>query len=199
MQVINAQQGSDEWLAIRRSHNTASEASAMMGASPYLSRSQLLDQKKTGVTPEVDAHTQAIFDRGHEIEHAARSIAEDIIGEELYPSVALDDDGYLLASFDGITMLEDVIWECKSWNKQKASEVPDGRCPTSDYWQVQQQLAVSGAERCLYMVTDGTEEKTVYCWVTPNAEDIERLRAAWAQFDKDLESHEPAAPQIEAV
>src|SRR5699024_5682487 len=147
------QQGTQSWLDVRRGYNTASEASAMMSCSPYKSRSELLDEKKTGITPEIDRHTQERFDRGHEIEEAARLIAEEIINSDLYPVTAVSDDDYLLASFDGIVMLEDIIWECKSWNKKKAEKVSNGQCPESDYWQVVQQLAVSSAEKCLYMVT----------------------------------------------
>lgn len=193
MQIKNVTQGSPEWLALRTNHNTASEASAMMGASPYKTRSQLLEEKATGVTDEVDAATQKRFDRGHQIEEAARPIAEKIIGDELFPATALDDSGELLASFDGITMLEDVAWECKTFNKAKAEEVAIGDIPAADFWQCVQQLYVSGAEKLLYTLSDGTEEGSVHCWLTREraADFFDELLAGWKQFDADLAEYQP--------
>ncbi|WP_257263953.1 hypothetical protein [Endozoicomonas sp. ONNA2] len=51
MEILDIQQGAPEWLALRQNHFTASEAPAMMGDSPFLSRDQLLHQKKTGSVP----------------------------------------------------------------------------------------------------------------------------------------------------
>lgn len=191
MKTLNLQQGTDAWHQARAKHHTASEAPAMKGASSKATRSELLRMKATGSGKEFSEWVEnVLFARGHEIEAKARPIAEAIIGDDLFPVTATDDDGYLLASFDGITMLEDVCWECKQWNKDKAAAVREGVVPDEDYWQVVQQLAVSGAEKCLYMVTDGTEENTVHCWVYPNQGDIKKLLAGWAQFDKDLANYE---------
>ncbi|OZS41267.1 YqaJ viral recombinase family protein, partial [Photobacterium sanguinicancri] len=67
-------QGTDAWLQHRTNSRNASDASAMMGCSPYKTRSQLLDERATGIVPDVDAATQARFDRGHAIEEMARPI-----------------------------------------------------------------------------------------------------------------------------
>ena len=61
-------QGGAEWHALRADKFTASEAPAMMGVSPYLTRAELLRQKKTGLAPEVDSATQGRFDAGHAAE-----------------------------------------------------------------------------------------------------------------------------------
>lgn len=201
MKTINVTQGSPEWLALRTNHNTASEASAMMGCSPYKTRSQLLKEKHTGLTEDVDAATQKRFDRGHQIEEAARPIAEKIIGDELFPATALDDDGELLASFDGITMLEDAVWECKTFNKSKAEEVAIGDIPAADFWQCIQQLYVSGAEKLLYTLSDGTEEGSVHCWLTREraADFFGELVAGWKQFSADLADYQPEEAKTEVV
>jgi hypothetical protein len=41
------------------------------------------------------------------------------------------------------------------------------------------------------MVSDGTANKMVYCWVKPDPEWFERIRAGWAQFEADLAVYEP--------
>jgi predicted phage-related endonuclease len=85
-------QGSAEWKSYRNTKRNASDAPAMMGESIYKTRSQLLHEIFTGMTQEVDAGTQALFDRGHAIEDAKRSVAEAIIGEDLFPVVRRHHD-----------------------------------------------------------------------------------------------------------
>ena len=200
MKIIDAIQGSQEWLDLRAKHQTASEASVMMGASKKVTRTELLRMKATGDEREFsDWVKNVLFENGHAVEAAARPIAEQIIGEELYPVTATDDDGYLLASFDGVTLMEDIIWECKQWNEAKAECVTSGPVPEEDYWQVVQQLVVSGAEKCLYMVTDGTPERTVYTWMSLIDDDVTMLNAGWKQFIEDMENyqHIEDAPKLE--
>ncbi|ULQ47430.1 YqaJ viral recombinase family protein [Flagellatimonas centrodinii] len=200
MQTLDLQQGSDEWNATRARYNTASEAPAMMGASKKTTRNELLRMKATGSEKEFsDWVREVLFERGHEIEAAARPFAESLVGEELYPATGVSDDGKRLSSFDGITMAGIVIWECKQWNEAKADDVRAGQIPEEDYWQVVQQFDVSSAARCLYMVTDGTEAGSVYLWIERASveADIERLHAGWAQFNKDVASYQP--PQQEVI
>lgn len=199
MKTLRLQQGSPEWHEARAKYFTASEASVMMGASKKLTRNDLLRLKATGAEQEISDYTRdVIFERGHEIEAKARSIAEQIVGAELYPATGISDDGELLASFDGITMLEDVVWECKQWNEAKAAEVIEDRIPAEDYWQCVQQLVVSRADKLLYMVTDGADQ-TVSTWLTLKPEDGKALRAGWKQFAEDLANYEPPEPVAEVV
>lgn len=190
MKILNLVQGSDEWLAARSKYHTASEAPSMMGVG-YVSRSELLRRKATGDDEEFSPATLALFAKGHEIEALARPIAEGIVGEELFPVTAVDDEGFLLASFDGLSMCETICWECKMWNAEKAADVGHGVLPKVDYWQVVQQLLVSGAEKCLYMVTDGTTEGSAFMWVGLGdvCNDFEVLLDFWGRFDCDLASY----------
>lgn len=193
-------QGSEEWNRIRGQHNTASEAPVVVGASSKVKRNELVHIKATGDEKQVSDWVQVnLFDKGHEVEALGRPIAEEIVGEELYPATAVDDDDYLLASFDGITMLEDQGAEIKQWNEAKAAEVREGRVPAEDYWQVVQQLMVSGARRWLYLVTDGTRENSVHCWVELDQKDADRLIASWKQFEEDVKNYVPAEPEPDVV
>lgn len=202
MNVHEVTQGSTEWGALRASCFTASEAPAMAGVSKYQSRSDLLKQKYTGEVPEVTPAQQRIFDKGHAAEAKARPIAERIIGEELYPCTATHDDyEWMLASFDGCTMLEDVAWEHKLINDELRTATAE---TLAEHYKVQmdQQLAVSGAEKCLFMASDGTEEDCNWFWYTTTPERITAVFAGWAQFKADLEAYQPqaqtVAPQGEA-
>ncbi|NVZ73781.1 YqaJ viral recombinase family protein [Pseudomonas gingeri] len=184
MKVHNVQQGTPEWLALRASHFTASEAPAMMGASKFQTRNDLLAMKKTGIVPDVTPQQQAAFDRGHATEEMARPLAEEDIGEELYPVVGTS--GNLLASMDGATMLGDVLFEHKLWNEKVATQIRAGELEPHYYWQLEQQLLVSGAERVLFVCSDGTRDKYVSMEYTPVPGRREELIAGWAQFEQDL-------------
>lgn len=202
MRTLTLQQGSAEWLAHRRTTRNASEAPAMMGVSPYVTRAELIRQRATGIERDVDENTQRIFDRGHAVEPALRALAEKIIGEDLYPVTGVSDDGYLGASFDGVTLGEDAIFEAKQSNAQKMEAMRAGAVPQTDLWQVVHQFAVcDSAERCLYMVGDGTEEGTVWMWIYREKieDEIKMLRAGWQQFDADVAAYVPEPVRAEVV
>lgn len=190
------QQGSPEWLAIRADYDTASEASAALGVSKYQSRTALLKQKRTGMLEEISTGTQALFDRGHAAEAAARPMAEEIIGADLYPVTAtLEVDGLkLLASLDGATMDEEAIFEHKLWSESLANAVRAGALDAHYTVQMDQQLLVTGAKRCLFMTSDGTPEKMAYCWYESSQDKIDALIAGWKQFNADLDSYQ--APEV---
>lgn len=199
MRTINVQQGSREWLGLRAQHHTASEAPAMMGASRYQTRDQLLRQKATGITQEVDGHTQALFDRGHATEAAARLLLEQDLGEELYPVTALDDAGRLLASFDGITMDGATGFEHKLFNERLAVQVRAGDLEPHYYWQLEQQILVGGLEKVIFVTSDGTPESWAQMTYYPVPGRAEQLLAGWAQFDADLAAYVPPESKASPV
>jgi len=195
MKIHNVAQGSAEWRALRAQHFTASEAPAMMGASKYQTRTDLLTMKKTGITPEVTQAQQYIFDKGHATEALARPLVEVMIGEELYPVVGTD--GNLLASMDGATMLGETLFEHKLWNESLVAQVKAGELDPHYYWQLEQQLLVSGAERVIFVCSDGTAENFVHMEYRPVAGRAAQLVEGWKQFEADLANHEMAeAPSI---
>lgn len=195
MKIHNVAQGSAEWHALRAQHFTASEAPAMMGASKYQTRTDLLTMKKTGITPEVTQAQQYIFDKGHATEALARPLVEVMIGEELYPVVGTD--GNLLASMDGATMLGETLFEHKLWNESLVAQVKAGELDPHYYWQLEQQLLVSGAERVIFVCSDGTAENFVHMEYRPVAGRAAQLVEGWKQFEVDLTTFEMAdAPSI---
>lgn len=164
----------------------------MMGASPYVTRAELVRQRATGVDREIDDATQRVFNRGHEVEPALRAMAEKILGEDLYPVTATSDDGYLGASFDGVTLDERYIFEAKQSNASKLEFMQRGEIPPADYWQIVQQFAVCPtAEMCLYLVGDGSAVGTdrLEIFRTSIEADIPKLLAGWAQFDADVAAY----------
>lgn len=209
MQSHNLIQGTPEWLAYRREHFNASDAPAMMNASPYKKRAELLREQHTGLAPEVTDQQQYLFDRGHKFEGASRGMAETILGEELYPIVGNLDK--LSASFDGLTMAENIAWEHKTLNNELRTcfrnmetiapahrEHAAGReLPLQHRIQMEQQLHISGAEKALFTASrwsdDGELLEAVHCWYFPDMALRAEILAGWAQFEKDLAVFSPAA------
>lgn len=189
--------GSPAWLQSR----SASKAPAMMGASKYQSRSDLIKQMATGITPDVDSRTQARFDAGHASEAAAREIAEDIVCDGLSPVCGATDDGYLTASFDGLTFDGKIGFEHKLWNEDLADDVRAGELPEEYKWQMDQQILVGGLDYVLFMCSNGTREKCVSIEYRSTPERAAKLLAGWKQFDIDLAAyqHVEAAPVATAA
>lgn len=200
MEYHNFTQGSAEWHAHRRQFLNASDAPAMMGCSPYQTRTELLARMKTGISQDVDAATQRRFDDGHRFEALARPLAEKIIGEDLYPVTG--SSGKLSASFDGLTMDESTAFEHKSLNESLRytpwDEGNGDHLPLHYRVQMEHQMIVSGAERVLFMASKWNGEELVeerHCWYTADADLRAQIIAGWKQFDRDLSEFVPTAAE----
>ena len=97
----------------------------------------------------------------------------------------------LLASFDGVTMLEDVIWEHKLINECLREIESEEELEEHYKIQMDQQLLVSGAEKCLFMASDGTKENCVWFWYRRDENRLAAIKAGWKQFDADLAEYQP--------
>ena len=199
MKTVELQQGTPEWHAFRAAHYTASDAPAMLGISPYKTRNELLREKKLGITPELDAATQARMAKGHEYEAQARSVAEAEIGEELYPAVGVcTAHPKLAASFDGITMDGRVVWEHKTINNTIRAAAAKGEIPEHHRAQLEQQLLVAGADKTIFCASNGTNELVSIAYTSDPAM-RKRIIDGWAQFDADLQTFDVQAEAAQAV
>lgn len=208
MKTVDLIQGAPAWHAHRAQHFNSSDAPAMLGVSPHKTRAQLIREIATGITPEVDAATQRRFDDGHRCEALARPLAEQIIGDELYPCTGVD--GRFSASFDGLTMLGDLVWEHKQINDRLRAAMVDG-CTGADLpedyrIQMEHQAMVSDAERVLFMASnwdaDGNLVEERHCWYTPAADLRAHIVAGWEQLEADVAAYVPetsAAPKATGV
>ncbi len=205
MELHHVQQGSEAWHALRAQYFTASEAPAMMGASKYQTRDDLLKQKATGIVSEVDPGQQRRFDSGHDTEAKFRPIAEELIGDELYPCTGsrMVNGLALLASFDGLTMDRNTVFEHKLYRDDLAKHLDIAEePPAAYYWQLEQQLLVSNAQRALFVTSNGTAEQHAYCWYVSKPERRAQLIAGWKQFAIDLAAYVPTesfAPVVAAA
>lgn len=192
-QIHQLVQGSPEWDQFRLQHHGASEAAAMLGISPTTRRTELLKAKHTGLPREFSQFVQErVLDKGHEVEALARPIVEEIIGDDLFPVTC--SRGKLSASCDGLTMDRLTAFEHKQWNAELAAQVSDGQVPEHHMAQCQQILYVTGAQRVIFAVSNGTREKFLTTTVEPDDTWFERLERGWEQFEADLAAYTPAEP-----
>jgi predicted phage-related endonuclease len=209
MKTINLIQGTPEWHAHRATHFNASDAPAMMGCG-LKSRSELLAELYTAIKPEVSQFVQErVFDPGHRFEALARPLAEKIIGEDLY--AVTGTNGIYSASFDGLTMLEEVAFEHKRLNDDLRACFDDMETMSPKYretgsagrllplmYQVQMehQAMVSNCERVLFMASEwDADDKLIeerHCWYKPDPELRAKIVAGWAQLAEDLKTYAPA-------
>jgi predicted phage-related endonuclease len=207
--LIDLRQGTPEWHAHRAQYRNASDAPAMMGCSPYETRTQLLHRLYTGVQPKVDAATQRRFDEGHRAEALCRPLAEAILEEDLAPAVVVD--GHLSASLDGRTLMGDVDWEHKLLNDELRAVLPEAgvggpgvgdALPLLYRVQMAHQQYCSDAEKTLFSASkwadDGTLIEARHCVYERDLGLMEAVLAGWVQFERDLTAYVPP-PEKDAV
>lgn len=199
MKILKLKQGLAEWHRHRSESWNASDLPVIMGVSPYRKRADWIRERATGIAMEIDAATQRRFDYGHMAERLCRPLAEMILGEDLFPCVGVANDSKLSASFDGITMLGDVVWEHKllasrlreaMFNGCTGADLPD------DYRaQMEQQLMVSGAGKALFMASawgeDGEIIEQRHCWYESDPELRAKIVPAWEQAEADTAAYQP--------
>ncbi|MBF8177838.1 YqaJ viral recombinase family protein [Herminiimonas contaminans] len=187
----NLVQGSPEWQEFRLTHFGASEAAAMLGLSKKVKRNELLHMKHTGNAKEFSEWVQTnILDHGHVVEAQARPLVESMIGEDLYPVTC--SLGLLSASCDGLTMSDEIAFEHKQWNTAHAALVAAGELPEEHMPQCQQIMLVTGAEKVVFVMSDGTADSFVSMEVLPDQAWFDRIVAGWKQFEIDLADYVPA-------
>jgi predicted phage-related endonuclease len=201
MITVDHIQGSPEWHAHRAQHLNASDAPAMLGASTNHSRTDLIRELAAGVPREFSDFVQErVIDPGHDFEVQARAIAEKLVGEDLYPVTGVA--GKYSASFDGLTLLEDIAWEHKRLNQTLRDAMFDG-CTGTDLplmyqIQMEHQAMVSQCERVFFMASEWRQTsggwelvEQRHCWYMPNPELRARIVAGWAQLEADIAAFEP--------
>ncbi|MFZ2524434.1 MAG: YqaJ viral recombinase family protein [Candidatus Ferrigenium altingense] len=184
-------QGTQEWEAFRLEHDGSSEAAAMLGLSKNVKRTELLRAKHTGIAKEFsDWVRENVLERGHDVEALARPIVERMLGCKLYPVVC--SRGRMSTSLDGRTAAGNTLWECKQWNEAIAESTSKGILPDEHKPQCYQHLLVTGADRLIFTVSDGTEENTISIEVMPDVEWFARIILGWVQFHKDRAAYIPS-------
>ncbi|MCE0759522.1 YqaJ viral recombinase family protein [Marinobacter sp. G11] len=103
MKIVNLSQRDDDWLEWRRGGITATDATILLGRSPYKTRWRLWAEK-TGYAREVDLSLNPLVRRGVENEDRARQAVEEKHDDLLLPACVQSEQYPLMrASLDGLS------------------------------------------------------------------------------------------------
>lgn len=195
MIIVDLVQGSPEWHEHRAKYWNASDAPAMLDCSPYKTRAELI-RELHGITKEVSPHLQKIFDDGHRVERLARELAVEILDEELFAQVGIN--GKYSASFDGLTVMQDIAFEHKKLNAL-LRDLMQGDYTCDDlpkYYRVQMehQCMVGDLWKVLFMASDWNDNGELieerHCWYYPDLVLRDEIVAGWIQFAEDVENYQ---------
>ncbi len=206
-EVVNLTQGSPEWKVHRTAHFNASDAPAMMACSPNKSRAELVKELSSGIERDFSDYVQErVLDKGHTFEAHARPLAESIVGEDLYPIVG--KNGVYSASYDGLTMMEDIGFEHKTLNAALREAMHEGctgeSLPMAHQVQMEHQCMVCPTiEKVLFMASEwdrhGNLIEQRHCWYYPNEQLRAEIVTGWTLLEKEVAAYDPsaeAAPEV---
>jgi len=111
-----------------------------------------------------------------------------------------DEDGGFLASMDGLSMDGSIGFEHKWLSADLSSQIDAGKLDEHYLIQLDQQFALSGAEKIIFVGSDGTQENFKHLWIDRDESRFADVEAGWLQFAKDLAKHIPSeaeAPKAE--
>jgi len=198
MKIVDVKQNGRDWREWRGRGLGASEAPIIMGESPYQTPFELW-LAKTGIRerPPANEFQVAAMKRGTELEPVARAIFENKMGAK-FPALSAEHDDYefIRASFDGINFDLKALVEIKCPGKDAHAKALKGQVPKYYMAQIQQQLMVSGMERCYYVSWDGKSSDVVVVEVLPDLEYQQVLLESVVEFWRKIQERE--LPEVSA-
>ena len=143
--LLDLEQGSDEWHSWRASGIGASEASSIMGENRWKSRRQLFDQKLDAYLGFSDGRglENMAMAEGTRLEPIARQAYIEQTGIAVEP-ICIQSRRYpwMLASLDGLCIESKTVIEIKCGNSAYRYTSQSGRVPDYYYAQLQHILAI---------------------------------------------------------
>ena len=106
-------QGSDEWLRVRKTKITATDARVIMGTDPWKNKIQLFNEKKS---ENESIYINEWMRRGMELESSARELLGIKVGKRFYQQTILL--GWQMASLDAMSECGNIIAEIKCPGKK---------------------------------------------------------------------------------
>jgi putative phage-type endonuclease len=198
-EVVNVEQGSEEWFQVRAGRVTGGEAAAVMAGKDTATRKdyrlKLAVERMTG-KPEIDDYSNRYMRHGQETEPMAR------LAVEMRMKVLVRETGFLRhtslligASLDGD--IDDFAKTIEIKCPKPTTHVDylqAGRLPAVYRWQVVHGLLVSGAQSCIFAsycpgLPDGLQ---LFC-IEVHAKDLplEEYETALKAFLKEVDdTHE---------
>lgn len=198
--VVNFEQGTEDWLRWRNGGVGGSEIHGIVkGTLPEWE--QVIFHKLYEKSFHFSEVTQKAMDRGHELEPEARERIEKVAGMKFPPCcLELTSDPFFRVSLDGMSEDAETIIEIKCLGSATHNKVVKDRQISDRYfYQIQYQLLVSGARRCLYVGYHPEEPTQLYVQtITPNPEILNEITERVLNFKRVYNQHRQT-PAVVAV
>ena len=206
MKILNMEQNSLEWLRWRTRGLGASDATIIMGLSPWFSREQLLKRKEKEARqgnhvngrPVKETKKEAdnwAMARGHRLEPIARNLYCATTGIHSKPVCIIHDKyEWMRASLDGFSDDRTIILEVKCVNQLDHRMALDGEVPLKYRPQTQHQLFVADNRPVLHYwsYTDNKkfkpEDRVALVEVVPDLDYQKRMLDAEKLFWIELQT-----------
>src|SRR5208337_1949303 len=137
LQFIDCEQGSQEWLDLRKTKITATDAPAIMGVSPWKTKIKCYKEKIGEIENVVKSER---MQRGLDLEPIARELFTIRTGIEMFPRVVVRD--WAMASLDGLSIMGHKILEIKCPGPKDHELALCGKIPEYYFPQLQHQMMV---------------------------------------------------------
>ncbi len=187
LELIDCEQGSQEWLALRKTKITATDANIIMGASHWKTRIQLYHEKLSNDAAMI---ANARMQRGTDLEPIARDLFNLKTGWNMKPAVVVKD--WLMASLDGRDDDIGCIVEIKCPGDKDHATALKNKVPDHYYPQLQHQMYVAGVQMAYYFSFDGIDGVIVK--VKREDDYIEKMLEEEKKFYECLTNRTPPEP-----
>lgn len=152
LEVIELEQGTQEWLDFRKTKITATDSAIIVGASHWKTRIQLYNEK-------IDLNVKPLYindrmQRGLDLEPIARDLFCVRTGHDMQPRVIVKE--WAMASLDGINERNEIL-EIKCPGEKDHSIALSGKVPDHYYPQLQHQMYVCDSQKAFYFSFDGMD------------------------------------------
>jgi len=180
------EQGSKEWLELRKHHIGASEAATILKIDPWKSPYNLFEEKLGLIVPR---ETEAMR-RGKEMESYAREEFEKVTGIKMTPQVMFHPEvKYMMASMDGVSEDGRQALEIKCPGEATYKLAIAGKVPEHYNAQLQHQMAVMGLQVIFYFCFDGSTD--IVLEIERNKDYIVTSYREEAEFWNRLQNFDP--------
>lgn len=182
----NIEQGSKEWLELRKRHIGASEAATILKIDPWRTPYSLFEEK-LGLIKTVENEAMR---RGKELESHAREEFEKATGIKVTPQVLFHPEiKYMMASMDGVSEDMKQAVEIKVPGELTYKLAMAGKVPEHYNAQLQHQMAVLGLQSMFYFCFDGSTG--IVLEIERNNDLIDLIYREEADFWSRLQNFDP--------
>lgn len=178
MKIIDLEQGTQEWLDFRENKFSASVTPCLFGVGNSSVAAEAYIRYGGGTRKNA---TNENFERGHKEEKETRDFINAKQGRNFQPLVCIyDEDERFIASLDGYDNEE--VLEVKSSSGQLKKYRETKIVPLQYMYQVQHQLMVTKAKKCLLAIVNSTYDMEIIT-IEPDLQMQEDIRKKWIEFE----------------